>query len=207
MSWSPLNVLLQLAFAGGLLLGLAGMMYGVRTRNRRLLGLLGTGLASLIGIYLGLVLIVSVTSRESALSRGEVKHFCGFYIDCHLNVTVAAVEREASNGDSVYRVSLRFGSDARREALTLYRPGIHLVDGRGRRFDPVPDGGSPGVLSQRIEAGGSYSTQVVFRVPPDVGDARLLVTEMEDVWPDKLFEVLLIGDEDSLLHKKTVLLL
>ena len=31
------------------------------------------------------------------------------------------------------------------------------------------------------------------------------MTEMEGVWPDRLFEMFLIGDEDSLLHQKTTL--
>lgn len=50
---------------------------------------------------------------------------------------------------------------------------------------------------------GQDAATMVFDVPETALHPRLLVTEGEHLWPDRLFELFLVGDEKSMLHKKT----
>jgi len=105
---------------------------------------------------------------------------------------------------------VKVSNDAKEASLSLYRPGVWIVDDKGRKFPPmtVADGavsGSDG-LSQPVSPRSDFPTVLTFDLPRDVHNPRLLVTEAEGVWPDRLFEGLLIGDEDSMLHAKTTLM-
>ena len=51
-------------------------------------------------------------------------------------------------------------------------------------------------------AAGDYSTKLVFDLPADVASPKLHVHE--GTWIARLSEMFLIGDEDSLFHKKTL---
>jgi len=48
----------------------------------------------------------------------------------------------------------------------------------------------------------AYSSRVAFDVPRDAIDPRLLVTDFPG--PDRFLEALIIGDDDSLLHPRTM---
>lgn len=49
-----------------------------------------------------------------------------------------------------------------------------------------------------LRPGDSYNTEMEFRLPNDATDLRLLIQTIP-AWPDRV----LIGDENSWLHKKT----
>lgn len=170
------------------------------------------------GLYLGVLLAVSFTSKERVLARGSDLHFCGFYFDCHMAVAVDSVTRTRTIGGAratgeFYVVSLRVSSDALRATLRLGNPEYQMLDSAGRRFPRSPTGeqalaaltGAQAALVQKVPPGGSYHTAVVFDLPADVRDPRLLVTDAGG--PDFLLEGLLIGDEDSFFHQPTTLAL
>jgi hypothetical protein len=82
-----------------------------------------------------------------------------------------------------------------------------VLDAEGRRYDPSAAGaqaledaeGGPGhstPLSARLTPGESYETEFVFDLPAGVRSPRLFVGDPEGV------ERLLIGHENSLLHRK-----
>jgi hypothetical protein len=167
----------------------------------------------------GAALAVSLASTEVVLGRRQPKRFCGFYLDCHLNVAVMDVSgtRAVGNGaaqrnaeGNFFFVTVRVGSDAKAETLRLHRPAVRVVDDLGRTFSPLPPD-TPGLegiagadgLSQPVAAGKAYLTVLAFDLPKGLTNPRLQITEMEGAWPDRLFEMFLIGDEDSLLHAKT----
>ncbi len=206
MNWSPLNVLLQILAGFLFVAGSAAWLVARRGHHEGQTRALGLGVAALVAVYFLAVFTVSLRSREVVLSRGETKHFCGFYLDCHLSVTVDSVYREPQPAGERYHVGLRFASDARREPLTLHRPGITLIGADGRTFQPQASV-NPATISQQIVPGGSYQLDVAFDVPAGTTNPRLLVTELEGVWPDKAFELFLIGNEKSVLHKKVLLAL
>ena len=82
---------------------------------------------------------------------------------------------------------------------------LTLVDERGNKYsrstvgqralEAAQNGGTP--LTTPLKPGGSYTTEVVFDLPPDAKAATLLVNEGE--WETHF----VIGHENSPLHRKT----
>jgi len=87
---------------------------------------------------------------------------------------------------------------------------VHLVliGDDGTWFDRGPAAeaalGVTKPIERRLPAGGEYTVRVVFAVP---GRSRALRLFAEQGPPLKFPEVILIGDEASLLHRKTLLAL
>lgn len=167
---------------------------------------LGLGAAAWAALYGALLLGASLTSQELVLGTEQDKKFCGFYIDCHMRVAVTRVDtlRELglrkANG-VFYVVTLRVSSDAVRARLNLIQPRLVLRDDRGRRYDHVPHTADVAALTRPIGPEESFTTTVVFDVPERAAGLRLQVSA--GFWIDRLIEAVLIGDEDSLLHKHT----
>ena len=157
-------------------------------------------------VYTTMLLASSLTSDERVLDVAQDKKFCGFYLDCHMQVAVTSVDtvREIglrrANG-VFYVVTLRVSSDAVRARLNLIAPRLVLRDAGGRSYDQVPDPQGAAALAREIGPEESFSSTVVFDVPEDATNLRLHVSM--GVWVDRLIEAVLIGDEDSILHKRT----
>jgi hypothetical protein len=73
---------------------------------------------------------------------------------------------------------------------------VRLVDGRGRQYDLA--GSKPASLTTPLKPGDSYTTELDFAVPDDARHLRLLLVSAPE-WEN----LVLIGDENSWLHKKT----
>ena len=170
-----------------------------------------------VGAYATVLVVTSLASRERVLTVGETKRFCGFYLDCHMGVAVERVDTASSigppgdeirAGGTFYVVTLRVSSDARRVPLNLDKPRVAIVDAEGFRYErsldverklaraQLPD------LEQPVHAGESFSRVVVIDVPHGVRDPRLHVTMGGTL--DRAAELVLIGDEDALLHARTL---
>src|ERR1700694_2051402 len=171
------------------------------------------------GAYLAAILIFSLVSHEKVLARGEEKHFCE--IDCHLAYSVADTRQSKTLGNApnqstaqgmytVVTIKTRFDettiSPTRGNGL-LYPNSrvLTLVDERGNKYSRSIEGqraleaaqnsGTP--LTTPLKPGGSYTTEVVFDLPPDAKAITLLVNEGE--WETHF----VIGHENSPLHRKT----
>jgi len=210
-----MNVLLLL----GTVIGAAGLslaavfslVMGARWRAVLLVG----GALVWIGLYGGAVLVASLFSHETVLPPGAVKRFCGFYLDCHIGVAVRGHVIPAAIGDrrggTLHVLTLEFSSDARRATLTPFDLRIEVVDADGRHYardlaaEAVWSGGRPDDLMRPIRAGDSYTVPVVFDLPRGIVDPRLFVGEGLGI--DRVIEGVLLGDEDSFLHKRTMLAL
>lgn len=171
------------------------------------------GMGAWLGAYAAALLIVSLSSRERTLGLNEAKAFCGFYLDCHLHASVVNVQRTKALGhpsdqraaQGVYCVvTVRISSDARRATLKPHYLTATVVDGPGNVYERSSEGEKaldraiP--FEQSVGPGGSYTKDIVFDLPSNVQNPRLLVTE--GPWVERLVELFLIGDEDSLFHKK-----
>ena len=77
---------------------------------------------------------------------------------------------------------------------------LRLIDSAGRQYPVRAVRGTP--LTTPLTPASSYTTQLEFKVPQDARGLRLLVETVPD-WPDRF----MIGDENSLGHKKTYLAL
>ena len=177
------------------------------------IGLLTWGAA-----YTALLIGTSLTSRERILHPGEVKRFCGFYLDCHMGTDVVEVRRTATLGvppnevraaGQFYVVTVKVASNARRATLRLADPTATVVDATGRSYPrstlgerALANAVGPAIpLNSPVGANSQFTAPIVFDLPATVRDPKLLVTDTPGI--ARAIEGLLIGDEDSFLHKRT----
>jgi hypothetical protein len=187
--------LLLLGLAGWTAIGVIGVGVslgrGERQRVRR-------GVAWLGGVwvvYLCVVIGVSLGQGQRVAAIGEPQCFD------EMCFTVTRVEEVPGflirDGRRLLRVSVQVtnkGRKAQREGLIR----AYLLDAQGRRWEM--SAGVNGVeLTARVAAGGSVVSQPVFKVPADASGLSLVLTHGR--WQPR---VLVIGDSDSLLHKRTV---
>lgn len=220
-------LLLVLRKPGGGGLGLAmttgmGLFAGMLTvadawiaSRRDLARKVAIGVLVWLGVYTGALLIASLSSKERVLGLNEAKAFCGFYLDCHLHASVVNVQRVKSLGpgqraaQGVYCVvTVRISSDARRATLKPHHLAATVVDDRGNVYERSSEGekalesalGGIVPFEQPVGPAGFYAKDLVFDLPADIRDPRLRITE--GPWMGRLIELFLIGDEDSLFHRK-----
>jgi len=187
--------LLLLGLVGWTAIGVIGvgvsLARGERQRVRR-------GVAWLIGVwvvYLCVVIGVSLEQRQRVVAMGEPQCFD----DMCFRVT--RVEEVPGflirDGRRLLRVSVQVTNKGRKaQSEGLIR--AYLVDGQGRRWEMSP--GVNGVeLTARVAGGGSVVSEPVFKVAADASGFGLVLTHGR--WQPG---VLVIGDSDSLWHRKTV---
>jgi len=200
------------------------LIFAVFTRKKWIgIGTVAFGLALISGYALALV-GVSLTSHEKVLAPGERKYFCE--IDCHIAYSIAGVEETSTLGDELHPTATA-GRFLIVHLKTWYDPStispnrgngelspgsrrVVLVDEQGHEFAPSAAAqaalerlrGSTISLSLPLRPGESYITDVVFDVPSDLRNPRLFIGDKVG-FPDTV----LIGHEDSYLHKKIYLAL
>jgi len=199
---APLAVLGFLAACVGLFAALAAVMIFWFARKPKF----ARGTAIVLGfgvvIYSGFLFGFSAGSRSKTLARGQEKYFCE--IDCHLAYSIVDVKTQDVGDFTDYEVTLRTRFDQtttspnrpKDASLTPSPREVWLIDGNGREYAAVSRAGTSLMLP--LAPGESYTTQLSFRVPKDAGGLRLLLNTTPG-WPDHL----VIGDENSWLHKKT----
>jgi hypothetical protein len=202
---APLSVLGFVAGFGGLILSSLVITVSAAIRKTKfaktMLRLIAFGAVA----YFALLLGFSLVSRQVVLARGEEKYFCE--IDCHLAYSVVETKPVMEAGTKLLAVTLRTRFDAttispNRPKETPLMPNarvFYLVDSEGRRYDMVSTTGTP--LMTPLKPGDSYLTTLTFRQPQQTQPLRLLISLPG--WEDHF----LIGDENSLLHRKTYLAL
>ncbi len=199
---APLAVLGFLAAGGGLTLTILGVAVAYFVRKAKFAALLMKLTGAAAAIYLGLLLGFSLGSHETTLAPGQEKYFCE--IDCHLAYTVLNTQVVPEADAMRYIVSLRTRFDettisSRRPKDYPLQPAprtVLLTDSRGSSYAPESISGTP--LAASLIPGQSYITQLYFTVPSTAKRLRLLINTTPG-WPDHF----VIGDENSLLHKKT----
>ncbi|HTZ96254.1 MAG TPA: hypothetical protein VMB18_07650 [Terriglobales bacterium] len=193
------------ACAGTVLSGcalIAAAFVGKLKIARIALSLLAGGAA----IYLALLLFFSLASHETILARGQEKYFCE--IDCHLAYSIVDVKRESKASVNRYILEIKTRFDEK--TISSNRPidaplmpsprTVDLIDANGAKYPLEALAGT--ALTTSLIPGESYLTQVSFSVPSQAKGLKLFITTTPQ-WPD----LLVIGDENSWLHKKTYLAL
>jgi hypothetical protein len=180
-------------FVAVVMLVLAGVA-ALRGRRARAIAI-SRWLGIFAGLYLGIVILVSLASPRRELKVGDDQCWDDWCM------TVTNVQRTPAENAIRYVVTIRISSRARRVAQRGRNTHAYLMDDRGRRYDPVPDPDAVpfDILLQPQEA---VSTTRVFEIPADVQEPVLVATHGEGFpgW-------FIIGDSGSLFHKKTVVLL
>lgn len=211
-----------LAFlATGLLFLIAGVIFLYTVIKGELAGskFVISALAVIAVAYVGVLMFFSLTSSETVLARGQEKHFCE--IDCHLAYAVLGVQQTKTIGNGpnqataqgiyhVITVRTRFDENT----ITPTRgdgplnPNSRIatvIDAQGHRHGPSEDGqralaqfeGSGIPFSTPLRPGETYTTRLVFDLPPDATSPTLLINEGS--WLTHF----IIGHENSPWHKKT----
>jgi hypothetical protein len=199
---APLGVLGFLAACGGVFVAFAAALifwFARKPKFARIAALiLGTGAVG----YFGLLLGFSAGSHTAILARGQEKYFCE--IDCHLAYAIVDVKTQPEAESTRFVVALRTRFDE--TTISAQRPKdapltpspreVRVIDSNGREYVPASTEGTP--LMTPLKPGDSYTTELEFNVPKDASGLRLLINTRPQ-WPDHL----VIGDENSWLHKKT----
>lgn len=202
-----MGVLMMAATIGGLILAAILFAAGLWTQKTWLTKFVLGAVAIWFVFYTAMLFGFSLMSREENLGLNQPKAFCGFYLDCHLHTAVAGVRKTKTLGDKTakgdfYVVKVKVSSDAKRVALGLHAPQFEVVDANNRRFQRIEDITVSGnEFEQKVPAGESFTGEIVFDLPADVQNPRLDIAE--GIGIDKVIEAVLIGDEDSILHKRT----
>lgn len=198
----------------------SGWLFGGRGLARKVL----VAVLVLAAGYSTVLFGASFASHEWTLGPGQEKYFCE--IDCHLAYSVVGIEKMkilASAGSPIaaqgdfYVVTVRARFD---EATISPHRGngplepsprvVTIADDQGRQYnisaeaqhalDAAQQSGTP--LTTPLRPGESYVTRLVFDLPSDARNPRLLISSPTvPPW----FGRILIGDEQSFFHKKVFL--
>ncbi|HWB13382.1 MAG TPA: hypothetical protein VG826_29420 [Pirellulales bacterium] len=158
---------------------------GVAVARLRRLGVLTAG-------YVGMVVLVSLVSPRRVLRIGDEQCWDDWCIAV-TNARCQAVEDAQS-----YEVTFRLFSRARRRPQRELGVHVYLMDDRGRCYEPVPDGEAV-AFDVRLLPQESVDVMRRFNLPADGRDPVLVVSH-EGWFPGSL----VIGDSESLFHKRTV---
>lgn len=199
---APVAVMGFLAACIGLVAALAAVLVFWFARKPRLARLAGFVLGAVAVVYFSLLLGFSAESRDTLLSRGQEKYFCE--VDCHLAYSVVDVKMQDRGPTTDYVILLRTRFDETTTSpsrpkdapLTPSPREVHLIDSSGNEYPVLATTGEP-LMTPLIPAS-SYMTRLEFQVPKDARGLRLLLETIPG-WPDHF----VIGDENSLGHKKT----
>lgn len=168
----------------------------------------------------------SLVSQEWTLSPGAEKYFCE--IDCHLaySVTEAKTTPAIGTGASAARAQGRFiivSVRTRFDETTISRQRgyfplvpnareLSLLDGAGQRY-PVSESGQQALaamgeagmpMTETLRPGESYVSRLVFDVPTGDANPRLFIASRQR---PRWVSTVIIGDEESVWHKKVLLAL
>jgi hypothetical protein len=216
---APVGVLIFLGTGFLLFVATLTLVYSVIAKKFGLTKLLIAAVAAIVGLYLGAMLLFSLSSSEKVLARGQEKHFCE--IDCHLAYSVINVRETKTLGNAphqltaagnfrVVTIQTRFdeatiGPTRGNGQLYPNSRVLVVVDQAGKEYSPSTSAqntlegssqaGTP--ITTPLRPSESYKTTYVFDLPADIRNPTLLIHEGESV------TAFVIGHENSLLHKKT----
>lgn len=172
------------------------------------------GVAVWFSIYAVVLVGASLASKEKVLALNEPKEFCGFYLDCHMHTVLTGARTAKHIGDKTAQgefviANVKVFSNAKNPNISfrLLEPKAQLLGEDGKVYDRLPDAESllptgQVLLSQDIKGANTIEKEIVFDVQQTAKGLKLSITEGYGI--DKVIESVLIGDEDSILHKPTV---
>lgn len=209
-----MGVLMMLITIGGLIAAAILLSVAVWKKLRWLKNFVLGGVAIWFVFYAIALVGFSLSSEEKVLSLNEPKAFCGFYLDCHLHTEITGVRTAKTIGDKTARgtffiAKVKVFSDAKNPniKMRLLEPNAELKDESGKVFirnteveKLLPTAQLQ--LNQDIKGRETIEKEIVFDVAEPAKDLKLSITEGYGI--DKVVEAILINDEDSILHQKTV---
>jgi hypothetical protein len=146
-------------------------------------------------VYMGVLLAVSLAQPQHIVAMGQEQCYD------EMCFTVTSVERvsefPAGDQNRLVRISIQIRNKGHKPQ-NEERIQAYLLDAQGHRWSEST--GVSGVrLTATITGGASAVSEPIFRVAQDATNLQLVFTHGR-----KQLRVLMIGDSDSLLHRRTV---
>ena len=161
-------------------------------------------------VFYGLMLFgFSLSSEEKILALNEPKEYCGFYLDCHMHTAVTDVQKTKAIGSKTakgefYIVKVKVFSDAKREPLQLVATEAKVLDAQNNSYwrdvDAESALGSQPDFETTIAPAENFTKSIVFDLPAGIKQPRLDIRDGYGI--DTAIESVLVGDEDSVFHKR-----
>jgi hypothetical protein len=161
-------------------------------------------------LYAAVLVSVSLFSQERVLTMHQDRCFDDWCLSVEQVVqqpTIGVAPTMVRAHGAFYLVTVRVSSRAKAISQRALDAQVYLLDARGQRFDPSAPGqqaldatGQGGqALSSELAPGGSFTRIIVFDLPRGSSHLALVVTHGQ--FPD----LLVIGSEQSFLHKPTII--
>ena len=191
-----LRELLLIALVGWTAIGAIGvtisLLRGERTKALRHLGWIAGVWVSYLAVLIG----VSLLQPQKTVAIGKDQCYD------EMCFTVTSVEEVPGflihDGSRLVRVSIRITNHARGRTESEKLIHAYLVDAQGRRWaESTAISGVP--LTARLAPGDTVVSEPVFKVARDATGLGLVFTHGH-----RQPGVLVIGDSDSLLHRRTI---
>jgi len=186
---------LLLGVLGWSAIGAAGVLIRWRLQERAVARRHALWLVAVWLVYGAALLGTSRLQRQRVVAIGEDQCFE------EMCFRVEAVEAlpgwVRGRSDHIVRLRIRISNHGRKpESEGLLK--AYLIDAQGRRWDPLR-GLSGNPLNERVPGGVDVVSEPVFQVSEDATDLKLVLTH--GFWQPG---TLIIGDSDSLGHRRTV---
>lgn len=209
-----MSFLIMLMLIAGLMIAGAGLVIKLWANDNKGAKSIASMALGAVGIYFVLLVTVSLVTPQKVLGINEEKPLCGFYLDCHRLLSVIEVrtarfigtQQQQSAQGIYYIVTVRVRNNAKQADMQLTNPVAEIVDEKGKRWprvlaaEELLERSRSVSLTQPIKAGDYFTKELVFDLPADVKVPALLF--YENNWCQRATELFLIGDEDSLFHRR-----
>ncbi|MBN9614138.1 MAG: hypothetical protein BGO25_02005 [Acidobacteriales bacterium 59-55] len=190
-----LREFLLFVLAGWTVIGVAGVAISLRRQERSKALRNSLWIIAVWAIYMAVLLWSSRAQPQKVVALGQDQCFDEM---CFAVTGAQDVPGAAGDGIRLVRVSVRISNRSKEKTQSDNLIRAYLVDGQGRQW--AESAAVSGVrLTARLAAGGSAVSQMVFKVPRD-NDGLALVFTHGHGWPGAL----VIGDSDSLWHRRTI---
>ena len=194
----------------GCVLSLVSLAYFLVRRKFRRAKRVLLGLASFLVVYTAVLVSVALLSPQQVLALHQDRCFDDWCLSVEQVVqqsTIGSTSMLVHAHGMFDLVTVRVSSRASRVSQRALDAQVYVLDTQGQRYDPDPagqqvldasgQGGQP--LDSELAPDGSFTRTVVFDVPKGASHLALVVTH--GLFPDAL----VIGSDQSFLHKPTVI--
>jgi hypothetical protein len=155
---------------------------------------IGAGFAAGAGVYLGILVAVSLFEPQEVLRLRQERCFDDW---CIAVENVKGVEAENVR---LYTITFRMTSRARRVTQRENGLTVYLADDRGNRFDPLPDSAAV-PFDVYLKPGESATALRTFALQGVSGAIRLVLAR-EGIY--RFPGLFIIADESSFFHKPII---
>jgi hypothetical protein len=194
----------------GCLLALFSLFYFLIRRQWTSARRVSLALGFFLVLYAVVLLSVSLLSPQQTLAIHQDRCFDDWCLSVERVMqrpSVGASPMIVAARGEFYLVTVRVSSRAKAITQRALDAQVSLLDASSQRYDPSPSGqqaldatGQGGQsLSSELTPGGSFTRTIVFDLPK--GSSHLALVVIHGLFPD----LLVIGSEQSFLHKPTII--